>query len=78
MTAKKRHCRYQRCKGTNESVGVRIKKEENMFKLIASVDTDESRTINFEEFITLMKTKMSEMIKAFKLSDNNDTGRILF
>jgi len=51
--------------------------------MIADADMDGSGTINFEEFISIMQTKMGErdsreeMIKAFRLFDDDETGNDL-
>ncbi len=58
--------------------------KEEIQKLIAQVDKEGSGTVNFAEFLTMMTTKMGErdsreeMIKAFKLFDDDETGRISF
>ena len=58
--------------------------KEEIQKLIAQIDKDGSGTVNFAEFLTMMTTKMGErdsreeMIKAFKLFDDDETGKITF
>mmetsp|Transcript_10804 Transcript_10804/g.15237 ORF Transcript_10804/g.15237 Transcript_10804/m.15237 type:complete len:117 (-) Transcript_10804:196-546(-) len=65
------------------ALGFEPKKEE-IRKMISEVDRDGSGTIDFEEFLTLMKSKMGErdskeeMIKAFRLFDDDETGTISF
>lgn len=52
--------------------------------MIADIDKDGSGTIDFEEFLAMMTAKMSErdsreeILKAFKLFDDDSTGRITF
>lgn len=52
--------------------------------MIADIDKDGSGTIDFEEFLQMMTAKMSErdsreeILKAFKLFDDDNTGRITF
>lgn len=58
--------------------------KEEIRKMIASVDKDGSGTVNFDEFLVMMTTKMAErdpreeMIKAFRLFDDDETGKITF
>jgi Ca2+-binding EF-hand superfamily protein len=58
--------------------------KEEIQKLITQIDKDGSGTVNFAEFLTMMTTKMGErdsreeMIKAFKLFDHDETGKITF
>lgn len=65
------------------ALGFEPKKEE-IRKMIAEVDTDGSGTIDFEEFLGLMSSKMcerdskEEMLKAFRLFDDDETGKISF
>eukprot|EP00730_Choanoeca_flexa_P012782 TRINITY_DN4616_c0_g1_i2.p1 TRINITY_DN4616_c0_g1~~TRINITY_DN4616_c0_g1_i2.p1 ORF type:complete len:169 (+),score=38.25 TRINITY_DN4616_c0_g1_i2:70-576(+) len=65
------------------ALGFEPKKEE-IKKMIADVDKDGSGTINYNEFLTMMTHKMSEkdtkeeVLKAFKLFDDDGTGRISF
>jgi centrin-1 len=48
------------------------------------VDKDNTGRLTFENFLNLMSTKMSEkdtkeeILKAFKLFDDDDTGKISF
>ena len=59
-------------------------KEEEVAKMIADIDADGSGTIDFNEFLDMMTAKMGdrdsteEIIKAFKLFDDDNTGKISF
>ncbi len=63
------------------ALGFEPKKEE-IKKMIADIDTDGSGTIDFNEFLEMMTAKMSErdpmeeIIKAFRLFDDDETGRL--
>lgn len=63
------------------ALGFEPKKEE-IKKMISDIDKDGSGTINFNEFLTMMTSKMSErdsreeILKAFRLFDDDDTGKI--
>lgn len=63
------------------ALGFEPKKEE-IKKMIADIDTDGSGTIDFNEFLEMMTAKMSErdpmeeIIKAFRLFDDDETGEI--
>merc|ERR1711907_780665 len=65
------------------ALGFEPKKEE-IKKMIADVDTDGSGTIDFNEFLEMMTAKMSErdpmeeIIKAFRLFGDDETGKISF
>ena len=66
------------------ALGFEPKKEE-IRRMIADIDKDGSGTINFEEFLQMMTIKMSQrdskeekMVKAFRLFDDDETGRISF
>eukprot|EP00042_Codosiga_hollandica_P018723 m.55597 g.55597 ORF g.55597 m.55597 type:complete len:163 (+) comp48887_c0_seq2:163-651(+) len=65
------------------ALGFEPKKEE-IKKMIADVDKDGANQLDFNDFLYLMAQKMSErdpkeeMLKAFKLFDNDDTGKISF
>lgn len=58
--------------------------KEEVRKLISQVDKDGSGTVNFNEFLVIMTTKMGErdsreeIIKAFRLFDDDETGKISF
>ena len=59
-------------------------KREEIKKLISEVDKDGSGVIDFPEFLDMMTAKMAErdpreeMMKAFRLFDDDDTGKISF
>ena len=59
-------------------------KKEEVKKMIADVDTDGYGTIGFEDFMGLMTAKMAErdpreeILKAFRLFDDDETGKITF
>merc|ERR1712070_781298 len=59
-------------------------KREEIKKLISEVDKDGSGVIDFNEFLDMMTAKMAErdpreeMMKAFRLFDDDDTGKISF
>ncbi|XP_036621562.1 centrin-4-like [Trichosurus vulpecula] len=63
------------------ALGFEPKKEE-IKKMIAEIDKEGSGTINFEDFFAMMSVKMSEkdereeILKAFKLFDDDCTGSI--
>ena len=63
------------------ALGFEPKKEE-IKKMIADIDKDGSGTIDFEEFLQMMTSKMGErdsreeIMKAFKLFDDDNTGAI--
>jgi len=65
------------------ALGFEPKKEE-IRKMIADVDKDGSGVIDFPEFLDMMTTKMAErdpreeMIKAFRLFDDDESGKISF
>ncbi|XP_056136530.1 uncharacterized protein cetn4 [Lampris incognitus] len=65
------------------ALGFEPKKEE-IKKMIADVDTEGSGKINFSEFLCMMTQKMSEKdfteeaLKAFRLFDDDCTGKISF
>ena len=65
------------------ALGFEPKKEE-IKKMVAEIDKDESGRIRFEEFLHLMTIKMAEkdvkeeILKAFKLFDDDSTGKISF
>ncbi|KAL3816380.1 hypothetical protein ACHAXA_008350 [Cyclostephanos tholiformis] len=58
--------------------------KEEIRNLISQINRDGSGTVNFAEFLTMMTTKMGErdsteeMIKAFRLFDDDETGKISF
>ena len=59
-------------------------KREEIKKMIADVDKDGSGVIDFNEFQDMMTQKMAErdpreeMLKAFRLFDDDETGKISF
>ena len=65
------------------ALGFEPKKEE-IRKMIADADRDGSGVIDFPEFLDMMTQKMAErdprdeMLKAFRLFDDDETGRISF
>ncbi|XP_076177695.1 uncharacterized protein LOC143151990 isoform X2 [Ptiloglossa arizonensis] len=65
------------------ALGFEPKKEE-MKKLIADTDPNGLGTLSFEEFLNLMSVKMlekdtkEEILKAFRLFDDDNTGKITF
>nr|AAZ15803.1 centrin 1 [Blastocladiella emersonii] len=65
------------------ALGFEPKKEE-IKKMINEIDRDGSGSIDFNEFLELMAGKMAErdsreeILKAFKLFDDDSTGKITF
>jgi len=65
------------------ALGFEPKKEE-IKKMISDIDKEGSGTIDFNDFLTLMTQKMSEkdskeeILKAFRLFDDDTTGKISF
>jgi len=65
------------------ALGFEPKKEE-VKKMIADIDKDGSGTIDFNEFLEMMTAKMGErdsreeILKAFRLFDDDETGKITF
>lgn len=65
------------------ALGFEPKKEE-IKKMIQDIDKEGSGTIDFNDFLKLMTQKMSEkdskeeILKAFRLFDDDSTGRISF
>merc|ERR1712227_657233 len=65
------------------ALGFEPKKEE-IRKMISDVDKDADGTIDYDEFMMMMTVKMSEkdsreeICKAFRLFDDDDTGKISF
>ena len=65
------------------ALGFEPKKEE-IRKMIADVDKDGSGVIDFPDFLDMMTAKMAErdpreeMLKAFRLFDDDETGKISF
>jgi len=58
--------------------------KDEIKKMIADIDKDGNGTIDFEEFLTMMTAKMGErdsreeIMKAFRLFDDDETGKISF
>ena len=65
------------------ALGFECKRDE-IKKMIADVDQNGSGVIDYNEFLDMMTTKMAErdpreeMIKAFRLFDDDETGKISF
>merc|ERR1712216_973344 len=65
------------------ALGFEPKKEE-IQKVISDVDDDGSGTIEYEEFLKMMTHKIlnrdpkDEILKAFRLFDDDETGKISF
>ena len=65
------------------ALGFEPKKEE-IKKMIADLDTEGNGVIDYNDFLELMTVKMAErdpmeeMMKAFRLFDEDDTGKITF
>ena len=65
------------------ALGFEPRKEE-VRKMIADIDRDGSGTIDFPEFLEMMSSKMAErdpreeIMKAFRLFDDDETGKISF
>merc|ERR1712138_45980 len=65
------------------ALGFEPKKDE-VRKMISDIDKDGDGTIDFDEFMMMMTAKMAEkdsreeIIKAFRLFDDDETGRISF
>mmetsp|Transcript_41620 Transcript_41620/g.50638 ORF Transcript_41620/g.50638 Transcript_41620/m.50638 type:complete len:170 (-) Transcript_41620:894-1403(-) len=65
------------------ALGFEPKKEE-IRKMIAEIDKDGSGTVDFSEFLEMMTVKMGErdsreeVLKAFRLFDDDETGKISF
>ncbi|RDD42453.1 Centrin-2 [Trichoplax sp. H2] len=65
------------------ALGFEPKKEE-IKKMLSEVDKDGSGTIDFDDFLQLMTQKMTEkdpkeeILKAFRLFDDDETGKISF
>ncbi|KAK0162616.1 hypothetical protein PV327_006381 [Microctonus hyperodae] len=63
------------------ALGFEPKKDE-LKKIISDIDPNKTGKISFEEFLNLMTTKMrekdskEEVLKAFRLFDDDDTGKI--
>jgi len=74
---------YRELKAAMRALGFEVKKEE-LRKMILDVDADGSGHIEFPEFLEMMTGKMGEkdtreeILKVFKLFDDDNTGKISF
>ncbi|KAK1747342.1 centrin-1 [Skeletonema marinoi] len=65
------------------ALGFETSKDE-LRKLVAQVDKDGSGAVDFKEFLQMMTAKMAdrdsrdEIVKAFRLFDDDETGKISF
>jgi centrin-1 len=65
------------------ALGFEPKKEE-IKKMIAEIDAEGAGTVGYDDFLALMTAKMAErdpreeVIKAFRLFDDDETGKITF
>ncbi|CAK4154131.1 unnamed protein product [Aphanomyces euteiches] len=70
-------------KAAMRALGFQVKKAE-VRKMIADIDKDENGTIEFENFVEMMTSRMNsrdtkeEVLKIFKLFDDDNTGKISF
>ncbi|TMW64832.1 hypothetical protein Poli38472_008999 [Pythium oligandrum] len=70
-------------KAAMRALGFHVKKAE-IRQMVADIDKDESGTIDQDEFIEMMTDKMNardpreEIMKIFKLFDDDNTGKISF
>mgnify|MGYP003329537763 CR=1 FL=1 len=59
-------------------------KNQTIYQMITDLDKNKSGNIDFEEFLDMMTAKMAErdpkeeMMKAFRLFDDDETGKISF
>ena len=66
-----------------KALGVYLPKEK-IKALMKDIDTDGSGTVEFDEFLNLMKEKIKsrnaedELKKSFRIYDEDDTGKISF
>ena len=74
---------YRELKAAMRALGFEVKKEE-LRKMITDIDADGSGQIEFPEFLEMMTGKMGEkdtkeeILKVFKLFDDDNTGKISF
>ena len=74
---------YRELKAAMKALGIQVKKEE-LKKMITDIDADGSGSIEFPEFLEMMTGKMGEkdtkeeILKVFKLFDDDSTGKISF
>merc|ERR1712085_147882 len=68
-------------KAAMRALGFEVKKEE-LKKMISDIDNDGNGSIEFQEFLEMMTGKMGEkdtkeeILKVFKLFDDDNTGKI--
>ena len=83
MTNKTFQARFDDKPHNYRALGFEPKKDE-IKKMISDIDKDGSGTIDFEEFLQMMTSKMGErdsreeIMKAFRLFDDDETGKISF
>merc|ERR1712093_653257 len=71
---------YRELKAAMRALGFEVKKEE-LKKMITDIDADGSGNIEFPEFLEMMtgeKDTKEEILKVFKLFDDDNTGKISF
>ena len=82
--SKKKGKRKHATKKESKSQKIPRPKKEEIRKMIADADRDGSGVIDFPEFLDMMTQKMAErdpreeMLKAFRLFDDDETGKISF
>lgn len=70
-------------KASMRALGFEVKKEE-MMRILADIDKQVTSQITHDEFVTIMSTRMGdrdskeEILKVFKLFDEDNTGYITF
>merc|ERR1711865_872325 len=76
--------RFQGVEGRHACPWLRAEKRGGHGKMISDVDDDGSGTIEYEEFLKMMTHKIlnrdpkDEILKAFRLFDDDETGKISF
>merc|ERR1719258_786652 len=76
--------RFQRAQSCNACTWFRAQERGDTEKMISDVDDDGSGTIEYEEFLKMMTHKIlnrdpkDEILKAFRLFDDDETGKISF
>merc|ERR1712151_561409 len=74
---------YRELKAAMQALGFDVKNDE-LKKMITDIDADGSGHIEFPEFLEMMTGKMGEkdtkeeIMKVFKLFDNDSTGKVSF
>merc|ERR1712137_833446 len=74
---------YRELKAAMRALGFEVKKDE-LRKMITDIDADGSDQIEFPEFLEMMTGKMGEkdtkeeILKVFKLFDDDSTGKVSF